>query len=464
MFSIPQSKYPMASDFGNLHSVSSQSAFPKAGEIWQLQRVVRSPLKLSESEKQRLYSAPARQFMAEPSSPRYVMIVRSSDPDLLTEKPWKLVSVMVLSSETNFLSDVDVLIPSTISGTEQDLLAETWHVLPMLVCNLRQPIGQRLSRAIYDQLMSVGDAYEGLIETAPLPQEMRSLGLTIAPSQSHQPVDIQAFHQQEKAWSDVLSVPVAAYSTYSDALRRIDVGITKALYIEQELQALTVTPLVRRTSLTSWLQHQFEPGWVEIETLVQAGLLRLDSIPVRSTASDDELLETTITALIQQVSAVPDETQRCRAVKQLGTIAKGHKTAIRALLEVLRSTTNDETIWAAVESLWQIDPGNAASTRRVKLIDLGLQLDRKPVALAIALVQKSDRRMGVMLRVYPTGDQLYLPADLKLILSDDVNQRYEVTARQKDLYIQRKFSAQPGEIFQVRVALGEASVTESFVV
>ena len=334
MFSIPQSKYPMVSDFGNLHSVSSQSAVPKAGEIWQLQRVVRSPLKLSESEKQRLYSDPARRFMAEPSSPRYVMIVRSSDPDRLTEKPWQLVSVMVLSSETNFLSDVDVLIPSTISGAEQDLLAETWHVLPMLVCNLRQPIGQRLSRAIYDQLMSVGDAYEGLIETAPLPQEMRSLGLTIAPSQSHQPVDIQAFHQQEKAWSDVLSVPVAAYHTYSDALRRIDVGITKALHIEQELQALTVTPLVRRTSLTSWLQHQFEPGWVAIETLVQARLLRLDSIPVRSTVSDDELLE----------------------------IAKGQETTIRALLDVLRSTTHDETIWAAVESLWQIDPGNAAST------------------------------------------------------------------------------------------------------
>jgi hypothetical protein len=66
-------------DFGNLDS-SSQSRSPKAGEIWQLQRVVRSPLKLSASDKQRLYSEPARQFMTDPSSRRYVMIVRSLEP------------------------------------------------------------------------------------------------------------------------------------------------------------------------------------------------------------------------------------------------------------------------------------------------------------------------------------------------------------------------------------------------
>ncbi|MBW4541341.1 MAG: DUF1822 family protein [Myxacorys chilensis ATA2-1-KO14] len=463
MFSITQSKYLIVSDFSNLHPASPPLDSPKAGEIWQLQRMVRSPLTLSELDKQRLYSEPAQQFIAGASSPRYVMIVRSSEPDLLTEKPWQLISVMVLSPETDFLSDIDVLIPSTISGIKQDLLAETWHVLPMLVCNLRQPIGQRLSRAIYDTLMSVGDANEGLIETAPL-QEVRSLGLAIAPPLTHQRADIQAYHQQEKAWSDVLSVPVATYHTYLDALRRVDVGIAKALYIEQELQALTVTPLLQRVSLMNWLRHQFEPGWVAINSLAQARLLRLDPIPLRaSVESNDGTSETEITALIKQVSSAPDAIEQRRAAKQLGTIAKGHEAAIQALLEVLRSTTDDETLWTAVESLWQIDPGNAISTRRVKLIDLGLQVSGKTVALAIALVRKSDQRMGVMLRVYPTGDEPYLPPDLKLILIDDANQSYEVTARHKDLYIQRKFSADAGEGFRVRVALEEANVTESFV-
>lgn len=471
MFSIPQSKYFMASDFSNLYPVSP-SNLPKAGEIWQLHRVVQSPLKLSEPDKQHLYSEPARRFMAEPSPVRYVMIVRSfgaspgesPEPDRLTEEPWQLVSVMVLSSETGFLSDVDVLIPSAISGMEQDLLAETWHVLPMLLCNLRQPVGQRLSRVMYDGLMSVGDAYEGLIETAPLPQNLRSLGLAIAPPLTHQRTDIQAFHQQEKAWGDVLSVPVAAYHTYLDALRRVDVGIAEALYVEQALQALTVTPLLRRVSLMNWLRHQFEPGWVAIESLAQARLLRLDPIPLRATVEpNDETSETEITALIEQVSSAPDETGRRKAAKQLGMITKGHETAIQSLLEVLRSTTDDETLWTAVESLWQIDPGNAAATRRVKLIDLGLHVNGKTVALAIALVEKSDQRMGVMLRVYPTGDEPYLPPGLKLILIDDANQSYEVTARRKDLYIQRKFSAHSGEGFRVRIALGEASVTESFV-
>ena len=81
---------------------------------------------------------------------------------------------MLLSGETDFVSDVDLLIPATISGLGEDLLAETWHVIPALTSNLLQPVGNRLSRQIYDYLLTVRDDHYGLGEELPVIQKSRS--------------------------------------------------------------------------------------------------------------------------------------------------------------------------------------------------------------------------------------------------------------------------------------------------
>ena len=96
------------------------------------------------------------------------------------------------------------------------------------------------------------------------------------------------------------------------------------------------------------------------------------------------------------------------------------------------------------------------------MVDLGLQVAGQTVALAVAMIQRSDQQIGVMLRIYPTGDEPYVPEHLKLILFDDSRQAYEVIARRNDLYIQIKFNGHPGEPFSTQVSLGEASVVEDF--
>ena len=172
------------------------------------------------------------------------------------QEEWQVVSVMLLSEETDFLSDVDLLIPREVSGVGQDLLAETWHVLPMLACNLLQPVGQRLSREIYDVLLSVGDYHYGLVDQAPSTQEIQVLGLISADVSIRQQPEIQGFHQQEEAWSDVLSVPLAAYRTYLKAMKLTDAVLEEALQLEQELKP--------QTSLRNWPQKIFEvqfPNW-----------------------------------------------------------------------------------------------------------------------------------------------------------------------------------------------------------
>jgi hypothetical protein len=372
---------------------------------------------------------------------------------------------MVLSPETINLSDIDIVLPASLSGLDHDVLAETWHILPMLGCNLQTRHGDRLPRAIYDCLMTIGDAHQDSSLPRPTAAVIQSLRLTIAPPLNHQQPQIQAFHQREIAWSDVLRLPFQAYQTHIRALQWADSALTKTLQVEQILQQLTVTPLTRVIpiprciALGQWLQNRFEPEWLAIEQLIATGTLHL--VTAARAAEADDAQE--IAELIPQLSPDHPETQRRRAAKQLGPIGQGNPTVIQALIALLRSTDDDETLWAAVESLWQIDPGNpAAGVRRVRLLDLGLQVSGRTVALAIAILQRQDQRLGIMLRVYPTENEPYVPEDLKLILIDEANQTYEVSARRNDLYIQLKFNGTPGERFGVQVKLGEAQMTEEF--
>ncbi|MBW4689563.1 MAG: hypothetical protein KME40_31855 [Komarekiella atlantica HA4396-MV6] len=206
---------------------------PQPGEIWEVSRLVQSPLEFSSKEQQILYSSSVKRFLANNSPPRYVMIVK--DPESLIEtQQCLIVSVMMFSVKTDFISDVDLLIPTKISGLAQDLLAETWHIIPALTCNLLQSVGKRISRQIYDYLLTVGDYYHGLIDELPAISEMHRLGLINASLSAKQNLIIQDFHKQEKAWSDVLTLPVAAYQTYLKSNKFTNAVLDEALDLEQD--------------------------------------------------------------------------------------------------------------------------------------------------------------------------------------------------------------------------------------
>jgi hypothetical protein len=204
--------------------------FPQPGEIWEVSRSPFHSLVLSPTKMQQLYSEAARQFLAGVLPPRYVAIVQEAE----TQEEGSIVSVMVLSGETQFISSIDLLISSELSGIDQDLLAETWHVLPMLAGHLSRPVGKRLSREIYDRLLDVGDAYLGLLPETPSPEYIQSFGLQIGMADVLQ-LEIQEFHQREREWSDVLSVPLAVDRTERKTLEFANKIAEAALEMEQEL-------------------------------------------------------------------------------------------------------------------------------------------------------------------------------------------------------------------------------------
>lgn len=134
------------------------------------------------------------------------------------------------------------------------------------------------------------------------------------------------------------------------------------------------------------------------------------------------------------------------------------------LIEILQTTQDEETRWQAAECLWEIDPNHPLSGVK-RATDLGMQLAGHAVALMVAVLPKPDRSVTILLRVYPVNSQLRLPPGLQLIGLDEAgNSFFEVQSRERDNYIQFKFTADPGDRFSVKVALDDASFIESFVI
>jgi hypothetical protein len=102
---------------------------------------------------------------------------------------------------------------------------------------------------------------------------------------------------------------------------------------------------------------------------------------------------------------------------------------------------------------------------RAKLINLETRTDIYTAAIVVILRPKTDNTTDILLQVYPTGTATYLPEGLELVLlCPEGEVLYNVTARSADYVIQIEFSAETGERFSVKVALGDDCVREDFAI
>jgi Protein of unknown function (DUF1822) len=407
-------------------------ALPQPGEIWKIRQSVQCSVNVYQPHLLNLFSKTAQAYMLGEPRDRYVMIIKEPEP-IAQDDDHLAVSIMVLSSEIQHLSQSDLCIPSHLSGLSFDLLAETWHVLKMLVCNLLEPVGVRLTRSFYDQLLTAGDG--GAIDS--------SLS--------------SPFHQQERAWSDVLRVPLAVHQAYIEAMVVAQHKVERVIQLERNLRALA--PQVR---LSQWARNQFEAGWLSVAEVMSGDRFQYSgarSLQTEAVEPDAVVL----TQLIQQLDPDQSAQQQCRAARRLGELPQGHPEAIEALGALMHQTQDEEVFWTVLESLAAIAPNHPAiGIRRVKRIDLGREGDG--LALSVTMAQRMNQVIAVLLQVYPLENAV-LPEQLQLTLLDDREQPIRtVIARQDDLYIQLKLTGQVDEQFAVQIALGDASVTECFLI
>ncbi|HEY9768670.1 MAG TPA: DUF1822 family protein [Coleofasciculaceae cyanobacterium] len=130
----------------------------------------------------------------------------------------------------------------------------------------------------------------------------------------------------------------------------------------------------------------------------------------------------------------------------------------------------DET-WQTIDSLINLEANleyglrNAdEEVKRAKLINLGMQLGERNVALLVKIEEKPNEKLAVSVQLHPHGEVRHLPPNLKLILLSKAGKILQkVQSRTQDNYIQLKsFKGEQGKRFQIQVSLGSFSITENF--
>ncbi|NEQ75219.1 MAG: DUF1822 family protein [Okeania sp. SIO2C9] len=212
--------------------------------------------------------------------------------------------------------------------------------------------------------------------------------------------------------------------------------------------------------LTSWLECIFTESWQPVEELLR------NRRPIVQMANVNETTETLSLKVAQTFLRQFQMTQKARDKIQIDlSQPELSQTEINnALVKILQTTEDEETRWQAAELLWEIDPNHPATGVR-RGIDLGMQLAGVSVALIVAILPKPNQRFAILSRVYPLQDQCFLPANLKLIGLDEMGQSlFEIRARERDDYIQFKFTADSGDRFSLQVGLNSAMVTKHFII
>ncbi len=216
-----------------------------------------------------------------------------------------------------------------------------------------------------------------------------------------------------------------------------------------------------REKLTTWLKRILTESWQPVEEIIgnRKPIMQMASSLEKTT---EKLSPKAVKKFLKQFQMT--QKQRGKIQPNLSQPELSDTEVNKALVNILQTTEDEETRWQVAELLWEIDPSHPATGVR-RAIDLGMQLAGVPVALMIAILPKPNQRFAVLSRVYPLQDQSFLPANLKLIGLDEMGESlFEIRARERDDYIQFKFTADPGDRFSLQVNLNSASVTKHFII
>ncbi|MDY6804586.1 MAG: DUF1822 family protein [Cyanobacteriota bacterium] len=171
-----------------------------------------------------------------------------------------------------------------------------------------------------------------------------------------------------------------------------------------------------------------------------------------------------INNLINLIYNSSDEGRLKVAAQRLGEIKTAERSeVVDALIHLLGKTNNEETRWTAAETLWAIAPNNpVCGARRVK--DLKIQIGDRSLGLIVAIFPKPKNKFAVSVRLYSQRDDR-LPSPLKLTIVDEDGANFKVAqSKDKDDFIQLKFTGWRGEIFSVQLTSKNSTITEKFAI
>lgn len=102
---------------------------------------------------------------------------------------------------------------------------------------------------------------------------------------------------------------------------------------------------------------------------------------------------------------------------------------------------------------------------RAKQITLEMQSNSQSLDIVVAVTPEANQKIGISLQVHPADNQIYLPQGLKFSVLDTSGEVVcESQARDADNLIQLEIGVEIEDHFIVKIAMGNASATQDFIV
>ena len=223
--------------------------------------------------------------------------------------------------------------------------------------------------------------------------------------------------------------------------------------------------------LGQWFDNIVDTSWQNIEELMDSLGTAEPNLAFGSVGGGDRFRdaatasEKAVPGLLELLQETKDKWTKLQAATLLGRIGRGNARAIASLAEMVDRENDGDLRRQMAVSLGKIDPGNPrAGVRRGKVIDLGMQLAGNQVVLVVTLMPESSGQTNIHLRLSGV-EQTYLPPSVQLaVLTETGDIVCQAKSRNKDNAIQLELKGDRDDAFAVKVALGEASVTEEFVI
>jgi hypothetical protein len=202
---------------------------------------------------------------------------------------------------------------------------------------------------------------------------------------------------------------------------------------------------------------QFDDAYQEASLLGFTPAAAVEELPLRQLQPPEDLFDH-LAALQQPQTVTAGESLRIR----LGRWLQGAIDDTWQTVDALLNPAQLSPAYAFRSLEGTVEEGDSA-IRRAKRIELPPD---HPLALVVRLDQPdASAEVNILIQLHPLGGQPHLPQNVILRVLDEAGSVFlEAQSREMDDYVQLQLSGTTGEGFQVQVALGTDSVTESFVI
>jgi hypothetical protein len=180
----------------------------------------------------------------------------------------------------------------------------------------------------------------------------------------------------------------------------------------------------------------------------------------------ESLREATLLGFVNQVACEELPLNKLRSLEEL----PAHLHKIKSAVKVSKWFENIFADgWQVLDTLLGTEATELAFSfrsalvvRRCKVIELGTS---QSVVLIVAISQQSEQEVDISVEAQPAQGQIYLPSNLQLMLLDEDGEVIiDTHAKSDNKSIQLEFTGETQDRFSIKIAVGNISVTENFVI